>query len=71
MNISKPPAGECVTIGRDHWDVPVRVELLAYLRFNRRLDVQLRQLVGRWAYAASPRARGFLATRPPSAPPPT
>ena len=25
-----------VLIGRDHWDVPVRVELRAYLRFSRR-----------------------------------
>jgi hypothetical protein len=51
---------EDVLIGRSHWDVPVRVELRAYLRFNRRMDSRLRRLVVRWAHAASPSARGVL-----------
>jgi hypothetical protein len=50
-------------IGREHWDVPVRVELRAYLRFSRRLDLQLRRLVVRWAHSASPSARGVPASR--------
>ncbi len=50
-------------IGRDHWDVPIRVEVRAYLRFTRRLDGQLRRLIVRWAHAASPRARGVPAIR--------
>ena len=37
-----------VNIGRDHWDVPVRVELKAYLDFTRRMNVQLRHLIERW-----------------------
>ena len=52
-----------VLIGREHWDVPVRVELRSYLRFSRRLESQLRRLVVRWAHAASPNARGVPATR--------
>jgi len=43
-----------VTIGREYWDVPVRVELRPYLAFNRRMNWQLRHLVGRWAKYAAP-----------------
>ena len=46
-----------VLIGRNHWDVPVRVELRAYLRFGRRMDHQLRRLVLRWAHTAAPHSR--------------
>jgi hypothetical protein len=56
-------AGEGVLLGRSHWDVPVRVELRAYLRFGRRLDSQVRRLVVRWARTASPRAWGEVAAR--------
>ena len=52
-----------VLIGREHWDVPVRVELRSFLRFSRRMDCQLRRLVVRWAHAASPNARGVPAAR--------
>lgn len=72
MQHGKPISGECVTIGREHWDVPVRVELKVYLRFSRRMDGQLRRLVGRWAHAAAPRARGVPVARSialPSTPP--
>jgi hypothetical protein len=58
MSNDKLLTGEGVLIGRDHWDVPVRVELRAYLRFSHRLDSQLRRLVIRWAHVASPWARG-------------
>jgi hypothetical protein len=51
-----------VLIGRDYWDVPIRVELRAYLRFSRRMDSRLRRLTVRWAHAASPSARGVPAT---------
>ena len=47
-----------VAIGRNHWDVPVPVALQPYLRFNRRLDGQLRRLVASWAHTAAPCARG-------------
>jgi len=52
---------EGVLIGRNHWDVPVPVELRAYLCFGRRMDSQLRRLVTRWAHAASPQARQLAA----------
>ncbi len=57
MSHSKPIGGEDVLIGRNHWDVPVRVELRAYLRFGRRMDHQLRRLVLRWGRAAAPHSR--------------
>jgi hypothetical protein len=57
MSHSKSIGGEDVLIGRNHWDVPVRVELRAYLRFGRRMDGQLRRLVIRWAHAAAPQSR--------------
>lgn len=60
MNDNKSTAAEGVMIGRNHWDVPVRVELRAYLGFGRRMDGQLRRLVTRWAYAASPQARALM-----------
>jgi hypothetical protein len=57
MSNDKLLVDEGVLIGRSHWDVPVRVELRAYLRFSRRLDSQLRRLVVRWAHTAAPRSR--------------
>ena len=63
MSNDKLAADDGVLIGRNHWDVPVRVELWAYLRFGRRLDSQLRRLVIRWAHTASPKARGTPAVR--------
>jgi hypothetical protein len=56
MSDNKSTADD-VLIGRDHWDVPLSVELRAYLNFGRRMDSQLRRLVTRWAHAASPQAR--------------
>jgi hypothetical protein len=53
-----------VFIGRSHWDVPVPVELRAYLCFSRRMDLQLRHLVTRWARAASLQARQLTANYP-------
>ncbi|MGD0382355.1 MAG: hypothetical protein ABSA77_02460 [Thermoguttaceae bacterium] len=43
-----------VSIGRDHWDVPVRVDLRAYLDFTRHINVQLRRLTERWESRAAP-----------------
>jgi hypothetical protein len=63
MSNDKLTADDGVLIGRNHWDVPVRVELRAYLRFTRCLDNQLRRLVVRWAHTASPKARGEPAER--------
>jgi hypothetical protein len=64
MNYSKVMPSDGVLIGRDHWDVPVRVELRAFLRFSRQMDCQLRRLVVRWMHAASPVSRGVASTRP-------
>lgn len=58
MNNHKVSVVDGVYIGAGYWDMPVRIQLRAYLRFSRRLDSQLRRLVVRWAYAASPAARG-------------
>ena len=60
MNHSKSAAKEGLLIGRNDWDVPVRVELRAYLRFGRRMDGQLRRLVIRWAHAAAPQSRSVM-----------
>ena len=63
MSNHKLTADEGVLIGRDHWDVPVRVELRPYLRFDRRMDSQLRRLVARWAPTSSPESRRAAAER--------
>jgi hypothetical protein len=46
-----------VTIGRKHWDVPVRVELRPYLDFNCRINLQLRHLLACWFKQAAPASR--------------
>jgi hypothetical protein len=61
MSVHEPSSDEGVLIGRNHWDVPVPVELRAYLCFGRRMDGQLRRLVTRWAHAASPQSRQLTA----------
>ena len=38
-----------ISIGPEHWDIPMRVELRPYLEFNRRMASQLRALEVRWA----------------------
>ena len=48
-----------MSIGRDHWDVPVRVELRAYLEFTRRINVQLRRLTERWENKSRPNSKRF------------
>ncbi|MCE5301968.1 MAG: hypothetical protein LLF97_02530 [Planctomycetaceae bacterium] len=58
MNHPKPIVDQPIGIGREHWDVPVQVELKAYLRFSRRMAWQLRRLVARWTHTATPTARG-------------
>jgi hypothetical protein len=52
-------AAEQVLIDRNHWDIPVSVDLRVYLRFSRRMDFQLRRLVRRWAHAAPGESRGL------------
>jgi hypothetical protein len=47
-----------VSIDREHWDVPVRVEFRAYLAFIRKMNRQLRKLEKRWQHTASLDARG-------------
>jgi hypothetical protein len=63
MSDHEPTTDEGVLIGRNHWDVPVPVELRAYLCFGRRMDSQLRRLVTRWAHAASPQSRLLTADK--------
>ena len=58
MSNEKLFADDGVLIGRNHWDVPVRVELRTYLRFSRRMDAQLRRLVVRWAHFCVPQGTG-------------
>ena len=53
-----------VSIGRDHWDVPVRVELRAYLDFTRRINVQLRHLTERWERDFGPVPKRYKHRRP-------
>ena len=43
-------------LGPEHWDVPIRVRLVPYLEFSRRLDGQLVKLVARWSDKAAPSA---------------
>lgn len=59
MSNQKLTTDEGMLIGRDHWDVPVRVELRAYLAFGRRMDARLRRLVTKWQHTASPAARAL------------
>jgi hypothetical protein len=70
MNDSdKSTLNDNVLIGRNHWDVSVRVELRAYLNFGRRIDMQLRRLVARWSPTVSPHFRQTPASiRPTSNP---
>jgi hypothetical protein len=56
-----------VHIGREHWDVPLRMGLLEYLTFVRRMDAQLRRFVIRWSHVAPPAARQFIRDREPNA----
>ncbi len=54
---SKKSEGEhYVSMGRHHWDVPLKVELRNFKRFARRIDRQLRKLVNRWTDTAAPAA---------------
>ena len=63
MNNQKLIVVDGVVIGREHWDVPVRVDVRSYLRFSRHMDSQLRRLVVGWLHAASPWARGVPVVR--------
>ena len=58
MNRDKRDFARAVLIARAHWDVPVRVRLLPYVRFSRRLDGELEKLVAKWAHTAAPDALG-------------
>jgi hypothetical protein len=57
MNVPQPKSAFCGALTRDHWDVPIRVRLLPYVEFSRRLDGELDKLVARWADQAAPNAR--------------
>jgi hypothetical protein len=42
---------------RELWDVPIRVRLLPYVEFGRRMDGELERLVDRWIGRAAPSAQ--------------
>ena len=50
-----------ISIGPEHWDIPMRVELRPYLEFNRRMASQLRALEARLGRA--PAANEFSSLR--------
>jgi hypothetical protein len=52
----KSETNHYVSLGRRHWDTPVKVEYPHYKRFQRRLQRQLRKLVEQWANQAAPAA---------------
>lgn len=54
MNNLNQNSPSFVSIGRDHWDVPVRVELRPYLDFTRRINRQLRRLTERYEKDSRP-----------------
>jgi hypothetical protein len=45
-----------VLVARENWEVPVRVHLRRFVRFNRRMDRELSKLVARWIHTAAPGA---------------
>ncbi len=47
-----------VLIASENWEVPVRVRLRRFIRFDRRMDKELRDLVARWIHTAAPNAPG-------------
>ncbi len=57
MSNKPATAAKAVLIGREHWDVPVRVGLLPYLAYARSMERQLHGLVVKWSHAAPPAAR--------------
>ena len=62
MNSQKQDVARALMIARDYWDVPLKVRLRPYVKFIRRLDDDLEELVARWAHTAAPnaqRSRGF------------
>lgn len=48
------PAG---SLTRAHWDVPIRVRLVPYVRFTQWMDEELGKLVDQWQDKAAPAAR--------------
>lgn len=57
MSDKSSTIAEGVLIGREHWDIPVRVGLRPYLDFIRHMDEQVRFLVIQWSHTASPSAK--------------
>ncbi len=58
MKSNKLDFARNVSITRRHWDVPIRVRVVPYVRFIFRLDYELRELVARWIHTAAPNAPG-------------
>lgn len=58
MKSPKLDFARSVPITRRHWDVPIPVRVLPYVRFICRLDDQLQELVAQWAHTAAPNAPG-------------
>jgi hypothetical protein len=51
MKDATPTLTERIPINPIHWDTPLQVELLPYLRFMRSINRQLRELVMRYSPA--------------------
>jgi hypothetical protein len=52
-------------VGRDHWEVPMRVRLRAYLDFTRRINIQLRRLTEQYEGKTPPKTNRFYRPNQP------
>jgi hypothetical protein len=63
MNNLNENSNSKINIDRDHWDVPLRVELRPYLDFTRRMNIQLRRLVKHWERKNNQETSTLVSTR--------
>jgi hypothetical protein len=68
MDNDKPTPKENAMTSRVSRESPICVGLLAYVRFAREMDVQLRRLVACWIHTATPIARGMWQDPPEERP---
>jgi hypothetical protein len=50
MKDAPPILQQRISISAIHWDIPLRVTLLPYLRFTRSINRQLRELVAQYSF---------------------
>jgi hypothetical protein len=63
MKDATPILQQRISISPIHWDIPLRVTLLPYLRFTRSINRQLREFVLRYSPAPSKAAENFRRSR--------